>query len=397
MKYYVTPEEIAAGKITDVYFRRTEQTLKARGIHKRVVAEVIAKGLPEDWEWGILGGVEEAAELLAGLPVEARALPEGSAFYPWEPVLTVEGYYEEFGAYETAILGMLCQASGIMTVAARCKLAACERPVISFGARRVHPLIVPLAERCAYAGGCDGVSTVYAAELLGITPSGTMPHSLCLLMGSTAAAIIAFDEVIERGAPRVALVDTFGDEKFEAVAAAEAIGKRLDAVRLDTPGSRRGDFKRILEEVRWELDLRGFEKVKIFVSGGITEKTIQELNAYADGYGVGTRITAAPTVDFALDIVEVDGKPLAKRGKESGRKELVRCRKCGLRAVMPAMQFARRGSRRMPKCECGGTLEPILEPLVARGRRTGKPQTIEQIRDRVKAQAHFATIGPTEG
>ena len=101
-----------------------------------------------------------------------------------------------------------------------------------------------------------------------------MPHSLCLFWARCGAAIVAFDEVIESGVPRVALIDTFGDEKFEAVAAAEAIGSRLSAVRLDTPASRRGDFKRIIEEVRWELDLRGFEDVKIFVSGGINEKSI---------------------------------------------------------------------------------------------------------------------------
>jgi len=376
MRFFATPEDVFSGKVTDVYFQRTNKILAARGVHKKVVAEVMTKGFPEAWPWGVLGGIEEAAELLSRLPVEARSLPEGSVFYPWGPVLEIEGYYEEFGAYETAILGMLCQASGIMTVSARVKKAAGNRQVLSFGARRTHPIIAPLVERCAYAGGCDGVSTVLAAEKLGVEPSGTMPHALCLLLGSTRAAILAFDEVIERKVPRVALIDTFADEKFEAVAVAEALGKKLAAVRLDTPGSRRGDFRTILKEVRWELDIRGFRDVKIIASGGMDEESILELNDFADGYGVGTRIASAPSIDFALDICEVDGKPLAKRGKESGRKEIIACAKCGARQVVPK-------TAKIGKCECGGKFEALRVPLVRRGRRAGKSQTIADIRRRV--------------
>jgi len=386
MKFFATPEEILAGRVSDVYFERSVEILKARGVHKRVFVEVMAKALPEDWPWALLCGTGECAELLETLPVESHALPEGSVFHPWEPVLTIEGYYEEFGAYETAILGLLCQATGAATAAARCKRAAGERSVLSFGARRAHPAIAPMLERAAWIAGCDGVSTVLAAERIGIPPTGTMPHALALVLGSTAAAVRAFDEVIDEGVPRIALVDTFGDEKFEALAAAEAIGRKLDGVRLDTPGTRRGDFARIIEEVRWELDLRGFENVRIYVSGGIDEHKILELNDFADGYGVGTRISGAPTVDFALDIVEVEGKPLAKRGKKSGRKALLRCRDCGGRIVAPA-------AKPPDKCACGGALEPLLEPLTRDGKRTGKAPTTDEIRERAKEETSRLTLG----
>ena len=58
-------------------------------------------------------------------------------FGAYQPVLTVEGVYVDWAEYETALLGLLCQASGIATKAARCKKAAGERQVISFG-RAAH-------------------------------------------------------------------------------------------------------------------------------------------------------------------------------------------------------------------------------------------------------------------
>ncbi|CUS91929.1 Quinolinate phosphoribosyl transferase, C-terminal domain, partial [Candidatus Kryptonium thompsonii] len=132
----------------------------------------------------------------------------------------------------------------------------------------------------------------------------------------------AFDEIIDPKVPRIALIDTFTDEKFEAIRIAEALKDKLYGVRLDTPSSRRGNFLAILKEVRWELDIRGFKNVKIFVSGGVDEEIIKQLNEVVDAYGVGTTISSAPVLDFAMDIVEIEGKPMAKRGKLSGEKQV---------------------------------------------------------------------------
>ena len=137
---------------------------------------------------------------------------------------------------------------------------------------------------------------------------------------------------------RVALIDTLQDEKFEAIRVAEALGKDLYAVRLDTPSSRRGDFYRILEEVRWELDLRGFQHVKLVASGGIDEYEILHLNPLVDSYGVGTSLASAPVLNFALDIMEIEGRPVAKRGKWSGAKAVYRRRGTLETTVMPAAQ-----------------------------------------------------------
>jgi nicotinate phosphoribosyltransferase len=272
------PEDILEGKITDVYFERALKILKARNINPVVKAEFIAKSLPDNWPWALLTGTGEAMELMQHLKVKVRAMREGSVFYSYEPVMEIEGRYQDFCVYETALLGLICQASGVSTQAARMKKLAGERLVMSFGARRMHPILAPMIERNAYVGGCDGVSVVKSGEVIGEDPMGTMPHALILCMGSTVEAIKAYDDVLDPKLKRVALIDTFLDEKFEVLNVAEALGKRLHAVRFDTPASRRGNFYRILEEARWELELRGFGHVKFFVSGGINEEDIPLLN-----------------------------------------------------------------------------------------------------------------------
>ncbi|MCK4926762.1 nicotinate phosphoribosyltransferase, partial [Candidatus Aerophobetes bacterium] len=114
-------------------------------------------------------------------------------------------------------------------------------------------------------------------------------------------------------------------------------------------------------EVRWELDLRGFDEVKLFVSGGIDEEEISQLDQVADAFGVGTWISNAPVIDFALDIVEVEGRPYAKKGKCSGKKEVWRCPSCYSTLILP------RG-KRAERCSCGGEMLPLLQPMVEEGK-----------------------------
>ena len=328
-------EEIRGAEVADVYFHRTMEILRARGlVDTPVHAEVTYKTSDPD-EWFVVAGLDEVARLLEGTGVEARAVPEGTICRPNEPVLTLFGPYGTFAEHETAILGFLCQASGVATGAARCKLAAGERPVISFGARRMHPAVTPMIERAAYLGGCDGVAVELAARRLGIPATGTVPHALVLILGSTAEAAKAFDEVISPDIRRTILIDTFDDEKFGALTAARAIPDSIYAVRLDTPGNRRGDFRDLMREVRWELDRNGFEHVKIFASGGIDVEYILHLNPVCDAYGVGGAISDAPMIDYSLDIVEVAGEDRSKRGKRGGRKRLLQLED-GSHRVIPA-------------------------------------------------------------
>lgn len=357
--HLATEAQIKQGRVTDVYFLRTQQILRAKRLNKHVCAEFVVKRLPAGYTFGVLAGVEEAVELLLTIPgIEVEAMDEGTCFGVHQPVMTIRGRYLDFGVFETALLGLLCQASGIATRTARCRQAAGDRLLLSFGARRVHPAIAPMVERAAYLGGCDGVSVVESATLLGIEPTGTIPHALVLLLGDAAWAVKAFDELIPRAVKRVALIDTIGDEKFEAIACAEALGKRLFAVRLDTPASRRGDLVELLREVRWELTLRGHRGVKLLVSGGIDEDQIRSLNSVCDGYGVGTALSNAPVLDLAMDIVEINGRPMAKRGKPSGRKQVWRCPSCRATVVAPW------GRRAQAPCRCRRAPQPLLKPLV---------------------------------
>ncbi len=341
--HIATAQDILEGKVTDIYFHRAMEVLKAKGVQARVKAEIVVKRFPRNYPWAVLAGLDEAMALLQTLPVKVKSMSEGTVFYAGEPVMVVEGLYGDFAIHETALLGFLCQASGIATKAARVRVAAGEKPVVHFGARRMHPAITPMIDRNAYIGGCDGVATVAGAEVLGITASGTMPHSMILLFGDTVEAGKAFDEVIDPLVQRTVLIDTFGDEKFESIRVAEALGKKLFGVRLDTPSSRRGDFLAICKEVRWELDIRGFKNVKILVSGGVNEFSINELNDVVDLYGVGTSISSAPVLDFALDIVEIDGTPVAKRGKFSGEKAVFLNKKTGERYVDLASAKRKKG------------------------------------------------------
>ena len=362
--------EIRSAAVADVYFHRTMEVLRARGLENTPVHIEIAFKTSNEDAWFVVAGLDEVAELLKEVEVEARAVPEGTICHPNEPILTLSGPYGGFAEHETAILGFLCQASGVATGAARCRLAAGEKPVVSFGARRMHPSVTPMIERAAYLGGCDGVAVELAAQRLGISASGTIPHALALLLGSTAETAKAFDEIVPENVPRTILIDTFDDEKFGALLAARAIPDSISAVRLDTPGNRRGDFRDLMREVRWELDRNGFEHVKIFASGGIDVEYILHLNPVCDAYGVGGAIASARMIDYSLDIVEVNGEDRSKRGKRGGRKRLLMLED-GTRKVLPADVKVPAGAKDL--------LQP-LQDLYA------SPADVSALRERVLSQ-----------
>lgn len=238
-----------------------------------------------------------------------------------EVVLRIKAPYQSYGLYETAIDGILAHCSGWATAARQCVEVAKGIPIISFGVRHVHPQVVALMDYAAIVGGCAGCSSIAGANLAGIKTSGTMPHALILIVGDTVKATLAFDEYMSPDVPRVSLVDTFKDEVEESLRVAEVLGEKLDAVRLDTPTERGRVTPELVIEVRSRLDLAAFNHVKIFVSGGIDpERIIQyiETGAPIDGFGVGSYISGARPIDFTADLHEIEGKPIAKRGRIPG-------------------------------------------------------------------------------
>jgi len=392
--HHATDEEVKRGLTTDVYFSRTKQVLEAKKLDRlNALAEVTSGKLPEGWPWGVLCGIEEVAHLFEGVPVDVYAMPEGSIFYAAdyrgvrEPVMFIDGAYGDYCLMETPLLGLICQASGAASRAARIKRVAGEKSVVAFGIRRMHPVLSPMLDRAAYIGGFDGVSSLKGAEIIGEKPMGTMPHALMIMFGDQVKAWKAFDEVVSSDVPRVALVDTYCDEKAESIMAAEALKDRLYGVRLDTPGSRRGNFVDIIREVRWELDVRGYKYVKIFVSGGLDEEQVKVLSeAGAEAFGVGTAVSNAPTVDFAMDIVELEGRLVAKRGKLGGKKQVWRCRECLVDTVLPF-------DSSKPECPvCGGETEPMLKPLVEGGKIVAELPMPREIRGYVLEQMKKLSI-----
>ncbi len=388
-KFHIASEdEIKSGKTTDIYFARTEKILESEGKSDReVVAEVTSGSLPKEWPWGVLAGLDEVASLFENVPVNVWSIPEGTVFRPYDcdgvrvPLLVIEGAYGAFCSLETPMLGLLCHASGVATKSARVRKVAGDKDTLAFGIRRMHPALAPMLDRAAYIGGFDGVSSIAGAEEIGKEPMGTMPHALMIVFGDQVEAWTAFDEDVSEDVPRIALVDTYSDEKEEAIKAAEALEEKLDGVRLDTPSSRKGDFSELIREIRWELDIRGFEHVDIVVSGGLDEYSIPPLiEAGAESFGVGTSVTNAPVLDLAMDIVEVEGNYAAKRGKLSGKKEPWRCKDCSEIKVQLA-------DEEKPECpKCGGKTESALEPLIKNGKIVADLPDPEDVRDKVIKQ-----------
>jgi nicotinate phosphoribosyltransferase len=328
--------EILSGESADVYFARAESILEREGLDPMVVMEVFSR------ETGVLCGIDEAKNLLAHVlgdadpaEVTVEALDDGDTFSSKEIVLRIRARYRRFGLYETAILGMLAQSTGWASAARECVEAAAPRPVISFGARHVHPDITDVLDYAAIVGGCVGASTPAGARLAGLNPTGTMPHSLVLIFGDTVDAAVAFDRDLGPDIPRIVLVDTFKDEAEEALRVAHALGDRLYGIRLDTPSERGRVTPDLVTEIRARLDLEDFHHVKIVVSGGLNPDRIRyfkESGAPVDSYAVGSYISGAAPIDFTGDIKEIDGRPIAKRGRIPGRTESPRLRPVDLAA-----------------------------------------------------------------
>ena len=309
-----THDEILTGLTTDVYFLRTMDILKYMGLENQlVIAEIFAR------KSGVFAGIEEVKNILKDKNIEMWAVNEGETFEPKETLVRLKGPYNEFGIFETAILGSLASSSGWATAAKNVKDACGDKSFLCFGARHVHPAVASVMERAALVGGATGVSCVLAAKQMNIEPSGTLPHAAMLIAGDTLRIAKAYDEVMPDHHKRIVLVDTFKDEVEESLRIAKELGNKLFGIRLDTPSERGGVTSYLVMELRAKLDMNGFGHVKIFVSGGLTPEKIRELSeAGADSFGVGSYISGAPAIDMTMDIKEVAGTPVAKRGRIPG-------------------------------------------------------------------------------
>lgn len=321
--YSATHEEIAYGATTDIYFVKTMEILRSMGMAETVVtADIFSR------KKGVFAGLPEVLNLFKDSDVEIFALEEGQGFESKEVVMRIKGRYDQFGLFETTLLGILASSSGWATAAREIMDAAQNCPVTVFGARHVHPAVAPVMERSALVGGVNGASCILGAKLFGREPSGTAPHALFLIAGDTLKAAKAYHEIMPSDTLRLILVDTFKDEAEESLRLAEGMNGALQGVRLDTPSERGGVTTELVKEIRARLDLAGYEDVMVFVSGGLTpERLVALKDAGASAFGVGSYISGASPIDMTMDLKEISGKPIAKRGRIPGAADAPRLKK----------------------------------------------------------------------
>ena len=364
----VSEEEILEGKSTDKYFLPTLKVLEEKNRDAHVTMEMIVKKFPEpNYKFGVVSGMKDIAYLLEGKDIDVYAMRDGDIFFPEEPILKIEGSYRDFGLYENPIIGFVSKASGIATKASRVRIAAKDKKILSFGTRRVHPPSAIMVERASMTGGFDGFSNISAEERLEKKAEGPTPHALPLIystgFGDCESSYKAYDEVMDGEEPRIMIVDTYGSPKEETFKALDVLKERLEGVRVDSL-----DRKKVGEELRWELDIRGRSDVKLIASGGLDEYKTEELADVYDGFGVGTRVADAKTLDLSLKVVEVDGVPRAKVGNYSGNKEVYR--KDFFDVV------------KLKKSEVLEGYEPMLKPLIKNGKIVRDFENIGGIRER---------------
>ncbi len=367
-------DEVKEGLTTDAYFLYTKEILEKEGLNPRVTIEVFARKV--DHNWGVVLGIYEVAKLLEGMDIDVYAMEEGEIFQTsdkssiYEPVLSIEANYADISIFENPVLGFLCFASGVASKAAMIRVAAADKLLLSFGTRRSHPFLAPVIERASYIAGFDSVSNILGAKMMNKEAVGTMPHALILSFNDQKRAWDAFDKHMSDNVKRIALVDTLYDEKIEAIMAYDTLKDKLYGVRLDTPSSRRGNRRKIIEEVRWELAIRGARDVKIFASGGLDEEEIADLKDIVDGFGVGTSVSSAKSIDFSFKIVEVHEQNRifrSKRGDLSGKKYVYR------KNFDDIVSINDKGPE---------GYEPLLTPLIENGKIVREFKDVDELRTR---------------
>jgi nicotinate phosphoribosyltransferase len=350
------------GLVTDLYELMMAQAYFRRGMSGTAYFEAFVRRLPEHWGFFVMAGLPEVESYLRefrfGAPdveylrslgifaddflehlssfrpdVRIRALPEGTVFFPNEPILEVGGPLLHAQLLETYLLNILGFSIIEATLAARMVTAARDVPVIDFGLRRCQGPISSLrAARGGQIAGFTGTSNVFAARLLGLPPSGTMAHSFIEAHESEEQAFRDFAEIYREKA--ILLVDTY--DSGAGIRAATRVAKdfarrgiQIRGIRLDS-----GDLAELSRFARDHFKQEGLDFLKVFASGDLDEFRIahlREAGAPIDGFGVGTRFTVSqhvPALGIVYKIVQYDERPLYKTSPDKatlpGRKSVVR-------------------------------------------------------------------------
>jgi nicotinate phosphoribosyltransferase len=323
---------------------------------------------------------------------EVEAMPEGTIFFPQEPVLRVTAPLPEAQLVETRIVNLLHYQSSIASKAARMVLAAPGRLLVDFGLRRAHGGEAGLmAARASYIAGLSGTATLLAEKLYGIPTYGTMAHSFVEVHDDEAVAFENFAS--SRTADLTLLIDTYDTataaRKIVALAPRLAArGTPVSGVRLDS-----GDLVALSKRVRTILDEGGLGHVTIFASGGLDEAEIARLvaaGAPIDGFGVGTCLATSsdvPALDCAYKLQAYAG--VARRKKSTGKASWP-----GVKQVWRRYGDDGRMAGDVVSLEDDPRDgEPLLAPVMRAGRRLVPRETLATSRER--AARELATLPDT--
>ncbi|MCE9536497.1 MAG: nicotinate phosphoribosyltransferase [Nitrospirae bacterium] len=264
---------------------------------------------------------------------DVHAMPEGTIFFPHEPILRIVAPLPQAQLLETRLMNLLNFQTMIATKAARSVLAGGGKPLIDFGLRRAHGAEAGLlAARASYLAGFAGTATVLAGMAYDIPIYGTMAHSYVQAHTDETTAFEHF--ALAQPENAILLIDTYDTEAAarKVVALAQHLkqqGILVKGVRLDS-----GDLADHARKVRRILDDGGLPQTQILASGNLDEYQLQRLlasNAPIDSFAVGTAMTTsadAPSLDCAYKLQEYAGRPCRKRseGKATwpGRKQVYR-------------------------------------------------------------------------
>jgi nicotinate phosphoribosyltransferase len=256
--------------------------------------------------------------------------------------------------------------------------AAAGRPIIEMGGRRTHEQAAVAAARAAYLAGFASTSNLEAARRYRVPTAGTAAHAFMLLHDDEAAAFAA--QVAALGSGTTLLVDTY-DITRGIDLAVQVAGASLGAIRIDS-----GDVAALAVQAREQLDTLGAKGTKIVVSGDLDEFAIAALAASpVDSYGAGTAVvtgSGAPTAGMVYKLVEVDGRPVAKR---SEHKQTHGGRKIALRAHKPT------GTATEEIVSCRRDVTPaenermIQRPFLRTGEQVPDLPTLTQSREHLRA------------
>jgi nicotinate phosphoribosyltransferase len=244
-------------------------------------------------------------EFLKGLRFtgDVFAVPEGTPIFPGEPIAIVRGPMVEAQLVETYLLSTFAFQTTIASKAARCCIAAKDRPIVEFGSRRAHsPEAGILAGRAAFIAGCSGTSNAEAGRRFGIPVFGTAAHSWTMAFADEEASFRQLQALM--GEATVFLIDTY--DTLEGARLAAKLGRPIWGVRLDS-----GDLDILSRQVRQILDGAGLQHAKIMATNDLNEDRLAELvrsGAPIDAFGVGTELATSadsPTLSAVYKLVEI--------------------------------------------------------------------------------------------